>query len=92
MEKWIERLSNDHGLAEEEVRTLVSMGEKRHFRPGDLVLRRGETDSNIYVIVSGIWRSYSFGDGDEATMWFSVAGEMNFSVWGMCQALPRGSA
>lgn len=58
MEKWMERLHKEQGLAEEEIHTLVSMGEKRRFSAGDLVLRSGETDTHIYIIADGIWRSF----------------------------------
>ena len=88
MEKWMERLHKEQGLAEEEIHTLVSMGEKRRFSAGDLVLRSGETDTHIYIIADGIWRSFCLRDGEEATMWFSVEGEITFSVWGYISNAP----
>ena len=52
------------------------------FPAGRYVVRAGEVNENIYIITSGVWREYCFKDGEEATIWFSVAGEITFSVWG----------
>lgn len=88
MENWEKKLMAKHGLSEEDVALLADIGEMRLFSAGEQVLRMGEVDDHIYILCSGIWREYCFRDGEEATMWFSVAGEITFSVWGYVNRQP----
>lgn len=82
MEKWIEKLMQKHSLTKEDVNTLIEIGEEVAFPAGSYVVRAGELNENIYILTSGVWREYCFKDGEEATIWFSVEGEITFSVWG----------
>ena len=82
MEKWIEKLKEKHSLSDTDVNTLLEIGEPITFAAGNYVVRTGEVNDHIYIITSGVWREYCLKDGEEATIWFSVAGEITFSVWG----------
>lgn len=82
MERWVEKLMLKHALSEDDIKNLLAIGEKAVFKAGSYVVRAGEVNENIYIITSGVWREYCFKDGEEATIWFSVSGEITFSVWG----------
>lgn len=88
MKNWKDKLINKHNLTEEDIDLLTSIGKIRKFKAGEHVLRVGEINTNIYILHSGIWREYCFRDGEEATIWFSVAGEITFSVWGYVSRKP----
>lgn len=77
-----------HELTDEDLNLLSNIGEIRMYKAGEQILRIGEVDENIYILRSGIWREYCFRNGEEATMWFSVAGEITFSVWGYVSCQP----
>ena len=79
MENWKKKLMAKHALTEKDVELLTNIGEMRLFSAGEQVVRMGEVNDHIYILRSGIWREYCFRDGEEATMWFSVAGEITFS-------------
>lgn len=88
MENWKKKLMAKHALTEKDVELLTNIGEMRLFSAGEQVVRMGEVNDHIYILRSGIWREYCFRDGEEATMWFSVAGEITFSIWGYVSRQP----
>lgn len=88
MESWIEAVSARQGLGVDEVLRLIDGMPRRSFARGEIVVRQGETDSSFYLLVRGIWRGYRFKDGEEATAWFGVPGEVLFSVWGYVSDRP----
>ena len=88
MEAWTEKLMNKHLLAEKEVAALLQCGELRTYAPGSSVIRVGERNDCIFILKKGIWREYFDQDGEEVTVWFSVAGEITFSVWGYVLGQP----
>lgn len=86
MEQWKEKLMNKFSLTEEDVTRLSALGEVRHFSPNEHIVRMGELNDHIYIVTQGIWREYCFNDGEEATIWFNVTGEITFTVLGyVCQ-------
>ena len=88
MEQWKEILMKQFALTEEDVTHLSSLGETRHFSPGEHIVRMGELNDHIYIVTKGIWREYCFYDGEEATIWFNVVGEITFSVLGYVSQKP----
>jgi len=88
MERWMEKLMKKHALNPQDIETLLSVGERRQFAAGTTIVRMGEVDEHIYLLTSGVWREYCFRDGEEATIWFSVAGEITFSPWGYVAGQP----
>ncbi|EJW99164.1 protein containing Cyclic nucleotide-binding domain protein [gut metagenome] len=87
-EKWKAKLQEKHALTTEDLNRLIAVGEIIHYAAGTTVVRTGETDDRIFILKSGIWREYCFHNGEEATIWFSVAGEITFSVWGYVRRQP----
>lgn len=87
-DRWKNKLKGKHLLTDEDILALQSIGEVKRFSAGANVVRLGEVNDNIFIITSGIWREYCFDDGEEATIWFSVAGEITFSVWGYVHQKP----
>lgn len=81
-EKWKVKLKHKHKLDDADVAALQSIGQVRQFSAGTTVVKQGEVNDCIFIITSGIWREYCYDNGEEATIWFSVAGEITFSVWG----------
>lgn len=88
MEKWKDKLKRKHSLTEEDLKVLHEIGETIRFHAGTTIVRAGETDDRIFILTTGIWREYCFHKGEEATIWFSVAGEITFSVWGYVHKQP----
>lgn len=88
MEKWRKKLISKHSLSEKEITQLLKQGEKQKFSAGTTIIRKGEIDSRIFIITEGVWREYCFKNGEEATIWFSVAGEITFSVMGYVSKAP----
>lgn len=88
MEKWMEKLMRKHSLNKQDIEMLMAVGEQKHFAAGTTIVRMGEVDEHIYLLTSGVWREYCFRDGEEATIWFSVAGEITFSPWGYVAGQP----
>lgn len=72
----------------DDLELLRSIGEEQCFSAGETIVRVGEVDDRIFILKSGVWREYCFCEGEEATIWFSVAGEVTFSVWGYVHQAP----
>ena len=87
-EKWKEKLHRKHSLTEDDLKVLQSIGHIQKFNAGESIVKLGEVNDHIFIITSGIWREYCFYHGEEATIWFSVAGEITFSVWGYVHQKP----
>ncbi len=87
-EKWKEKLRVKHSLTDHDLAELQAIGELKKFSAGTTIVRFGEVDDRIFIVTSGVWREYCFNDGEEATIWFSVAGEVTFSVWGYVHQKP----
>lgn len=88
MKEWMKVLSEREGLSEDEIHLLTDNQERRSFAKNEIVFHKDETDSNVYIITKGIWRAYHFKNGEEATAWFAVPGELVFSVWGYISDKP----
>lgn len=86
--KALQKLMDDFSISSRELELLTEGAEKRIFAPRQVVVREGETDSNLYLITQGVWRAYSFKDGVEMTLWFAEAGEFAFSTWGYVAGAP----
>lgn len=85
---WTEKLMVRHSLMADDLELLRSIGEEQCFSAGETIVRVGEVDDRIFILKSGVWREYCFCEGEEATIWFSVAGEVTFSVWGYVHQAP----
>ena len=88
MKQWKEKVMKQFALSEEDISHLCSLGEVRHFSAGEHIVRMGEMNDHIYIVTQGIWREYCFYDGEEATIWFNVVGEITFSVLGYVSQQP----
>lgn len=88
MKEWIKVLSSKEGLSEDDIHLLIDNQERKSFAKNEIVVHREEVDSNVYIITKGIWRAYHFKNGEEATAWFAMPGELVFSVWGYISDKP----
>lgn len=88
MENWLKRLNKDMSLSKEVVLELAAYGELETFQPGDMIVHAGEVNDNLYIVTEGIWREYFDTDNGDITVWFSVAGEITYSVWGYAMGAP----
>lgn len=61
---------------------LLSHMTEVSFPKGELVIKEGERNSNLYLLKKGIWRAYYLTDGTENSLWFAGPGEIAFSSWG----------
>lgn len=62
--------------------------EEVAFSKGELVIKKGERNSNFYLIKKGIWRACYLADGTENSLWFVGPGEAAFSSWGYVDGKP----
>lgn len=88
MEKLITAIQSIHPLEEEELRRLLAAGEEKVLSRGECVIRKGVVDSSIYLIKSGVMRSYITAGDRDITLWFALSGETFFSSWGYVEGRP----
>ncbi len=55
---------------------------------GEIVVEEGCRDTNLYLLIGGIWRAYMLKDGEEITVWFGGTGEVVCSMWGYVANIP----
>lgn len=72
----------------QEIQTLLENAEKQSFTHRDIIVHEGETNSNLYIITSGVWRAYTFKEGTEVTLWFAIESEIALSTWGYVSNTP----
>lgn len=66
----------------EEVEALKAHMTRLEIQKGETLVRKGGRNTNIYIIVKGIWRaSYINTDGNDITLWFASKGDLLFSSW-----------
>lgn len=82
METFEECLCRRSGLTMEEVEALKAHMTRMEIQKGETLVRKGGRNTNIYIIVKGIWRaSYINTDGNDITLWFASKGDLLFSSW-----------
>lgn len=86
--KTLQKLTRELDITTRELELLLDGAEKTAFVPGQIMVREGRTDSNLYLLTQGVWRAYSFREGIEMTLWFAQAGEFAFSAWGYAGEAP----
>ena len=56
-------------LRREDMKFLLSISELRKVQTGDILLKEGEINSNVHLVLSGLLRSYVINSlGDERTV------------------------
>ena len=72
METFEKCLCRRSGLTMEEVEALKAHMTRLEIQKGETLVRKGGRNTNIYIIVKGIWRaSYINTDGNDITLWFA---------------------
>lgn len=82
MEKMKEKFLRKYRLPEATFLEFLSHMTEHHYSKGEIIVRTGEHNSNLYLIREGIWRAHYLVDGTETSLWFVTAGEVVFSSWG----------
>lgn len=82
METMIKKFCKRYRLPERSLLELLSHMTEYHFGKGELIVKEGERNSNLYIIRKGIWRAYFTSDGTDSSLWFAAAGDAAFSSWG----------
>lgn len=82
MKKMKEKFLRKYRLPEATFLEFLSHMTEHHYSKGDIIVRTGERNSNLYLIREGIWRAHYLVDGTETSLWFVTAGEVVFSSWG----------
>lgn len=82
MEKMKEKFLRKYRLPEATFLEFLSHMTEHHYSKGEIIVRTGERNSNLYLIREGIWRAHYLVDGTETSLWFVTAGEVVFSSWG----------
>lgn len=82
METMIKKFCKRYRLPERSLLELLSHMTEYHFGKGELIVKEGERNSNLYIIRKGIWRAYFTSDGTDSSLWFAAPGDTAFSSWG----------
>ena len=82
METMIKKFCQRYRLPEKSLHELLSHMTEYHFGKGELIVKEGERNTNLYILKKGIWRAYYMIDGTESSLWFAGTGEIAFSSWG----------
>jgi len=78
-------------LPQEQLRSLVSVLERRTYRKGQIILRQGDQGDSLFVIVSGRVRIYTISpDGHEWSVWFYDRGDF-FGEMALLSGEPRSA-
>ena len=83
-----EKICVEYALSIEQLNSLLAEMDTVHFNKGDFVVREGERNTSLYILKSGVWRSFRMNDGEEMTLWFAAAGECVFAMWGYALGAP----
>ncbi len=86
--KTLQKLTRELDITTRELELLLDGAEKTAFVPGQVIVREGGTDTNLYLLTAGVWRACSCKEGIEMTLWFAEAGEFAFSAWGYAGGAP----
>ena len=89
MENLIRDLAARYDFDEECVEYLKENLVLRTYDKDEEVVATGGMNPSVYFIRKGVWRTSIFRDGEEWTLWFSVAGDYDLSPW--CQIDVRPS-
>ena len=65
MEIMLKKFCKKYKLPEKSLFELLSHMEEIYFSKGELIIEKGERNSNFYLIKKGIWRAYYLADGTE---------------------------
>ena len=88
MEIMLKKFCKKYKLPEKSLFELLSHMEEVAFSKGELIIEKGERNSNFYLIKKGIWRAYYLADGTENSLWFVSPGDAAFSSWGYVDDKP----
>lgn len=88
MEIMLKKFCKKYKLPEKSLFELLSHMEEISFSKGELIIEKGERNSNFYLIKKGIWRAYYLADGTEKSLWFATPGDAAFSSWGYVDDKP----
>lgn len=73
-------LNKTYPLSEKSLNELENLAETIELPKGYQLIRAGKLEPNIYLIINGIARAYSFLDDTEITFWFGIEGDFIFSM------------
>ena len=85
-EKFIETFSGIYSLQHSDVELLFSHMKTVRYSKGDFIVKEGQRNSNLYIVKSGVIRSFRDNDGEEFALWFASVGEVIIQVWGYSKA------
>ena len=80
MEIMLKKFCKKYKLPEKSLFDLLSHMEEVSFSKGELIIRKGDRNSN--------WRAYYLADGTENSLWFVGSGETAFSSWTYVEGKP----
>lgn len=81
MKTFSEILHEKYGLSVSESEQLLAQMERLTYRKGEHIVREGERNSSLYLVVQGIWRGHYLRDGVDISLWFASEGDTLFSSW-----------
>ena len=85
---FLDKLTDIYSISYEEANSLIAHMEPICFKKGSFVVREGQRNSNLYILRSGVIRSFRAYDGEESALWFASEGEVLIQVWGYCKDAP----
>lgn len=88
MEKFINSILDVYPLPEHDLQLLLQAGVETTYNKGSHIVKAGQVNRSLYILKSGIWRSYFTEGKREITTWFVISGEAAFSSWSYVQGKP----
>lgn len=82
MKSFVDRFCKYYQLPEREARQLIDIMELKKCRKGEYIVKQGERNNSLYIVVEGIWRGWYLRDGADVSIWFAGRGEAIISTWG----------
>lgn len=82
MKSFVDKFCKYYQLPEREARQLIDIMELKKCRKGEYIVKQGERNNSLYIVVEGIWRGWYLRDGADVSIWFAGRGEAIISTWG----------
>ena len=85
MNEFEKNLYNIYTLSNIEIDLLLSYMDLKSYKKGDILIKEGTKDNNLYIIKTGVIRAFRYNNGEEIALWFASCGEIVIPLWGYCR-------
>lgn len=87
-----ELIKSVYPVSDETMGILLKNLRPRTVKQGETIIREGEVCSEVFFVLNGTFRNYSFNEGIEHTRWFAIDGDIFTSMFSYINDLPAMSS